>query len=483
MKQNLLSTGAAVLLAASALSITTGYAQSVPLSDLLEKGIYAEETKGDLDGAIALYQQLIGDAKTNQRLAAQAQFRLGQCFLKKNRTAEATAAFQRLIKDFPDEKELIAKTRPHLPDALVLGPVPWPDGEELELTIKFANGADIGTMVYRARSAQFEGRKVWELGARMFAKAHSFSRVETSSEDFRPIRSRWMHTMLGDATATYSRDEVVLKKVGDKEPKTIAASGPIYDNEQAMHLMRRLPLAVGYKSTLPIFSSLSGVVIPIGIEVKSTETIETKAGKWECFKVDLSLVNQTFWFSTDPRRLVVRFAGGGVTADLTAIHQRKSGEPVRWQDAKLGVSLVAPSDWVIHLQEPDNEPDTTSVYLLDPEALAESCMLRLHAMSKLGEAEKKSSRAWADAQLVKLTTHFAGAKVRPESWKELKVSGRAATSFVADYTDNQKQMTFRAVYALGTGANAEQFTLVAEAAKFDGVQPAFESIVNGYQAK
>ena len=32
-------------------------------SDLLERAIYAEETKGDLNSAVALYQQLVSDAK------------------------------------------------------------------------------------------------------------------------------------------------------------------------------------------------------------------------------------------------------------------------------------------------------------------------------------------------------------------------------------------------------------------------------------
>src|SRR5690349_2405476 len=104
-----------VALMVSPFASTIWGAASAPASELLEKGIYTEETKGDLDSAISIYLELIGEAKAGQSLAAQAQFRLAQCYLKKNRVPEALAAFEKLIHDYPDEKELIAKAREHLP--------------------------------------------------------------------------------------------------------------------------------------------------------------------------------------------------------------------------------------------------------------------------------------------------------------------------------------------------------------------------------
>ncbi len=123
MKTSLRSSFRALLLATSIACAPLG-AGAVSNSELLEKGIYNEDTKGDLDAAITIYQQLIADARAAQSLAAQAQFRLGQCYLKKNRPAEAAAAFAKLIRDFPGEKQLVAKAREHLPGDLALGPVP-----------------------------------------------------------------------------------------------------------------------------------------------------------------------------------------------------------------------------------------------------------------------------------------------------------------------------------------------------------------------
>src|SRR5687767_9854848 len=75
-------------------------AASPTLSEMLEKGIYAEETKGDLDGAISIYQELVVQSKASQAFAAQAHLRLGQCLLKKNRTAEAFVAFEKVIREY-----------------------------------------------------------------------------------------------------------------------------------------------------------------------------------------------------------------------------------------------------------------------------------------------------------------------------------------------------------------------------------------------
>src|ERR1035437_415970 len=110
-------TALCTLFAISALNVSAAvYAQPSPTvpespSELLEKGIYNQDTKGDVDSAIAIYQQGLARARSNQALATQDRFGLGQCYLKKHRPAEAKAAFEKLIRDFPNEKELAAKAR------------------------------------------------------------------------------------------------------------------------------------------------------------------------------------------------------------------------------------------------------------------------------------------------------------------------------------------------------------------------------------
>jgi tetratricopeptide (TPR) repeat protein len=86
-------------------------------SALLEKGIYAEQTTGDLDGAIKIYKQIIDQEKADRPYVAQALYRLGECYLKKGQIKEATAAFDTVIRRFPGQKEWVAKAEKKLAEA------------------------------------------------------------------------------------------------------------------------------------------------------------------------------------------------------------------------------------------------------------------------------------------------------------------------------------------------------------------------------
>src|SRR5882724_9557872 len=108
-------------------------AADTPVSELLEKGIYSEESKGDLDGAMKLYEQVVSESKTGQGIGAQAQYRLGVCYYKKKDFSHATEAFDKLLKDYPDQTDWVNRAREYLVGAAALAPVPCVDGEELTL--------------------------------------------------------------------------------------------------------------------------------------------------------------------------------------------------------------------------------------------------------------------------------------------------------------------------------------------------------------
>ena len=69
--KNTLTLGAALLLFASAQA-----ARGASAAELLEKGIYTEETKGELKAASQIYQQIVDDPGADRSLVAQAQLRL-----------------------------------------------------------------------------------------------------------------------------------------------------------------------------------------------------------------------------------------------------------------------------------------------------------------------------------------------------------------------------------------------------------------------
>jgi len=91
---------------------SVGYAKSPTL--LLQEGIYAEETEGDLEKAIGLYQQVLEQYKEVERLAARATYQLGMCHLKKGENEKAVEYFEEVVDYYPEQKRLVKKAQAQL---------------------------------------------------------------------------------------------------------------------------------------------------------------------------------------------------------------------------------------------------------------------------------------------------------------------------------------------------------------------------------
>jgi Tol biopolymer transport system component len=90
-------------------------AQGAPEAErLLQKAIQKETVDGDLKGAIELYQKLA--QSTNRAVAAKALLRMGQCHEKLGdaEAGEARKAYQRVVRDFADQAEIVAQARVRL---------------------------------------------------------------------------------------------------------------------------------------------------------------------------------------------------------------------------------------------------------------------------------------------------------------------------------------------------------------------------------
>lgn len=86
-------------------------AQGQSVSVLLEKGLHQEETVGDLDAAMKIYQKIVADAKADRPFIARAEYRLALCYLKKKQRDRAIAALEALIRSFGDQEQVVAKAR------------------------------------------------------------------------------------------------------------------------------------------------------------------------------------------------------------------------------------------------------------------------------------------------------------------------------------------------------------------------------------
>ena len=80
-----------ILLLAVGLLVPIAQAKSPSL--LLQEGLYAEETEGNLEKAISLYEKVLEQYKDVERLAARATYQLGMCYLKKGDKEKAAEYF------------------------------------------------------------------------------------------------------------------------------------------------------------------------------------------------------------------------------------------------------------------------------------------------------------------------------------------------------------------------------------------------------
>ena len=170
-------------------------------SELLEKAIYTEETVGDLEAAVKLYEKTIAEAKKVDAVAAKAQYRLGLCLLKQGKKKEGIAALEEFVRQYPQEKELVAAAQKLLPlsPGLKLLPPCWADGEALHFLVQLGGGLELGTIIFSAESAQRDGKKIWRFHSRQFAAGRqTASRVDADFETLQPIDSTWRIAMAGE---------------------------------------------------------------------------------------------------------------------------------------------------------------------------------------------------------------------------------------------------------------------------------------------
>ena len=108
MKTKILFAG--ILLASAALLS----AATNDLTPLLQQGMLDEEATHDLNAAIADYQSLATQFDKDREIAATAIYRLGECYRKLGQTNEAAAQYERIVREFPDQKTLVPMSQQNL---------------------------------------------------------------------------------------------------------------------------------------------------------------------------------------------------------------------------------------------------------------------------------------------------------------------------------------------------------------------------------
>lgn len=82
-------------------------------NELYKAGLYEEEVGGDLQKAIAIYQDLLKRFPGDREAAAKAQLHIGLCYEKLG-TTEAEKAFQKVIDNYPEQSDAVREARKKL---------------------------------------------------------------------------------------------------------------------------------------------------------------------------------------------------------------------------------------------------------------------------------------------------------------------------------------------------------------------------------
>jgi Protein of unknown function (DUF3108)/Tetratricopeptide repeat len=465
----------------SVVLLTVNLLSAQSASELLQRGIYLQETVGDLDGAIKIYKQIAETAQESRANAAQAQFRLSVCLEKKGQHAEAARVLQRVVTDYPEQTGLVTRAKALLPSGPKLLPAPWVDGEILDLTATVGNSS----MPFAALKMRFavQSDKThpgnWRFQNRIYNFASMFVfEIETEKETLRPVRavSHGEHPMFGESQTIY-QDGAVRTEVKGKDPTTQKLDGPVFDSNEILSLVRRLPLAVGYKTSFPIFTAGAGMdAVQMRFSVTAEEDVKTPLGDFRAYRVEANQ-NMVYWISTDQSRYLVKLEQGSLmTALLSSVG--RSDQPSVFRNEKLGISLHLPPGWTAE-EAASVDPTKQVVQLVDSESPS-IVTLSLEPRKLTTPPTAAGMRAEAEKNFTQ--PQFPEQHLRPDSWQTTTVGGHPALSWISDSTDMLTRKRPMILYLTWVRSDSLKavFSSTVNPADFETLRPHLDEIINTF---
>jgi len=411
-------------------------------ADLLQKGIHAQETVGDVDGAIQIFRQVAASPAANKVLAAQAQYQLVVCMLQKGDRGAARKELDLLVRNFPDQPDLVGKARKLVPGGDTLLAAPWGEIEGSQLNLK-RDGVFTGEYLhYSVDPPPFQpGRPAnpqaiilrWELNARNTKRS---VQVEVDRDSLRPLGKPELD----------SNDDL-----GD--PEVAAISGPAIDIEQSAFMLRRLPLAPGFKTALNTspFTLASKVKSPVELAVTGIEAVQTVAGKFNCYKVEMRGIGQTFWIGVEGPRPLVKFQAGNVEAELVKVWTTNVMDEVMafaiasgWRKPADNTSIFAPR------MGPGPLGDAR---LTNPDDGNERVTLTVRRIyTPKAEIAQALQKTMADS-----AKEFSTERLLPESVEVLEIGGHQALRCLRNYRNSDKNPSTAYYVWIRTESTAVEF--------------------------
>jgi len=486
-----------ILLAISTL-LCTSSVWGDTVSTLLEEGIYAEETKGNLDEAMTIYQKIIDENAGNSANIAEAYYRLGTCYLKTGDDLKAIEMFKELLTGFHEHEDIAFEARAQLAklnaldeeDQIVtpleLGPAPWETGETCWYTFGTPAIKSLGKGILSIKDVTINGNDLWRIEYSVIIPgegASTLNRTDVFKKDFKPF-SGLVKGASGNFKVTFEKDYIQLDtdSLGTKDTKEIPINNIVYDNIQFFYLKRQLPLNVGYSTSLSIFIPQTGNIMKVELRTTGIETVKVPAGTFECYCVELvwdSEMKVKQWISTDDKRYLVRYdAGAKGVMELEKIEQVSNDEPEVFNDSEFGISMSAPAGWHI-VKSPITDRFKMIAVVVPPEMNAWfPFLITEHG----GRIKPESLRGVSESEVSALKQIFKNYSVDPESWKADLIGGLNSISYCAEFDVKDKKMVECRAYILGKSL-MYGFVLRTEKEVFENSKNEFLSVIQSFNVR
>jgi hypothetical protein len=323
--------------------------------------------------------------------------------------------------------------------------------------------------------------------------ASQYTFVEADANSFAPVYGQTTN-WTGNFIAEYSKRNVKLTidNGDDKSTRDISVSDVAFDNEQAVYLIRRMPLVENYEGSFPIFAIQSGLVVECQIKVLAVEDVNVEAGNFKCYKTQLSVNSQgtkmlqhTLWFSADQHKYLVKYdAGGAAMMEMAKVWQKDTGKPIVFENTEPAFSVSIPADWRFYKYSTGLQ---TSLQLLPPENKAWAVLI----WQKRGsDSDSASVLTIAKADCQKLKGFFENYVADQNNFKELQINTLQAVQYLANYQESgnslkkygkPKDMVEYRTYIVDA-SNVYWFVFRAEKDKFEKNKAEFDSIINSFKA-
>jgi len=478
---------------------------------LLQEGIYAEEAEGNLDKAMGIYSQIREKYNDVERVSARATYQLGLCNLKKGDNKKAAELFEEVVGYYPQQTVMVKMAQEQLnklgvkktaegastekkAEPLKLEPAPWVDGEVMELRLKSPAGVEYGTIIYSAK----HNKNNWQIISHMHVSEGSVSQytyVEADANSFAPIYGQTTN-WTGNFAAEYSKNNVKLTTdtQDNKNTRDIPVNQVVYDNEQVLYLIRRMPLAEGYEGSFPIFTVQGSAIVECRIKVLAVEDVNVEAGTFKCYKTDLSVYSQevkslqhTLWFSADEHKYLVKYdVGGTATMEMKQVSQRAKDMPIILESAEPAFSITIPADWQSYKYAKYGQVSQFILQLMPPDLKAWALLVW---QERGTDPDAASAMTIAKADFGKLKGFFENYAADQNGFKELKVNSLEAVQYLANYQESgnrlkkyskPKDMVEYRTYIVDA-SNVYWFVFRIEKENFEKNKSEFDSIINSFR--